>query len=692
MSAGGQPAPVDLLLVDDHEENLVALRAILASPEYRLVSATSGEQALAALLEQDFAVVLLDVVMPKMSGFEVANHMKQLERTRRIPILFLTAVATDVSQIYEAYAIGAVDYLIKPLDVRAVRAKVAVLADLYRQRQEIERQARLLRDAEQREHELRLAEVRVASDERYRKLIEGIDHTVGWSLQPDTLQLSFVSRRLPRILGYTAEQCAAPRFWLDRAHPEDRDVLLACFRRALAERSDQTCDHRSIAADGRVVWFRTSVSVVDQDGRPELHGVSADVTPLKHAERAQHFLAEATTALAAPLEYRETVTTLARVVVPEFADLCVIDALEERALTMLAVAGVEPKSALARELGARAPHDPSRPCAVAQASCSGRSVLVADVADPRWLGEALGAANPDALRDAGAVSGMIVPLHARGRVVAVTTLVSTTPGRRFGGEDLSLADELAARAALVVDNARLFDESRSATRAREELLAVVSHDLRSPLSSVALGAERLRLGPIEDGLLKTVDIIYRAAKQMERLVGDLVDFEQLKLKRLRIERRPHAAASLVLEAVEHHEAIAAEKAVTLEADASLDVDVLCDRARVLQVLSNILGNAIKFTPRGRSVKVAARRVDGAVRFAVADGGPGLSAEQITHVFDRFWQATGSRQTGLGLGLAIAKGIVEAHGGSIGVESEAGEGATFYFMLPIAERAVHAASA
>src|SRR5262249_14918085 len=148
-------------------------QAILASPAYRLVSVTSGEEALSALLRQDFALVLLDVVMPGMDGFEVANHMKALDRTKRIPILFLTAVATDVSQIYEAYSIGAVDYLIKPLDTRAVRSKVAVFADLYRQRTEIERQACLLRESDRREHSLRLAEARVASDERYRKLVEG---------------------------------------------------------------------------------------------------------------------------------------------------------------------------------------------------------------------------------------------------------------------------------------------------------------------------------------------------------------------------------------------------------------------------------------------------------------------------------------------------------------------------------------
>src|SRR5262245_48601240 len=159
------------LLVDDRPENLVALKAMLDRPEYQLIAVTSGIEALQVALRQNLALILLDVFMPEMDGFEVAVHLKEVERTRNIPIIFLTALATDVQQIYRAYAAGAVDYLIKPLDAEVVRKKVAVFVDLFRQRQEIERQAELLRAAERREFELRLAELRVASDARYRKLV-----------------------------------------------------------------------------------------------------------------------------------------------------------------------------------------------------------------------------------------------------------------------------------------------------------------------------------------------------------------------------------------------------------------------------------------------------------------------------------------------------------------------------------------
>src|SRR5262249_21971544 len=157
------------------------LKAILESPEYRLRTATSGEEALVLALNEDFAVVLLDVAMPRMDGFEVAMHLKKLERTRDIPILFVTAVATDVTHIYRAYNIGAVDYLVKPLDAEVVRKKVAVFVKLVRQRDEIRHQAKLLREAERRDYERKLADLQLAGDRRYQKLIEGIANVIGWT-------------------------------------------------------------------------------------------------------------------------------------------------------------------------------------------------------------------------------------------------------------------------------------------------------------------------------------------------------------------------------------------------------------------------------------------------------------------------------------------------------------------------------
>ena len=164
--------PVNILIVDDHPENVVALRALLMSEDYRVVDATSGENALRILLREDFALVLLDVRMPEMDGFEVATMMRRRDRTRSVPILFLTGEALDSASMYKGYIAGAVDYLLKPLDPAVVRAKVAVFAELHRQKQQIRHQAAELIEAERKASELVLTQLKLENEHREKKLLE----------------------------------------------------------------------------------------------------------------------------------------------------------------------------------------------------------------------------------------------------------------------------------------------------------------------------------------------------------------------------------------------------------------------------------------------------------------------------------------------------------------------------------------
>jgi PAS domain S-box-containing protein len=284
--------PVSILLVDDHPENLFALKAILASPDHHLVTASSGKEALALLpLREDFALILLDVSMPAMDGFEVAHRMKRSERTKHIPIVFVTAIASDASQVSKGYSVGAVDYLIKPLQPLIVRSKVRVFVDLYRQRRMSERRAAAVSEAKCQGYELRLAELRVAADRRYQRLVAGTDRTIGWLAKADTLRLSFVSRRAQKLLGYAPMEYVAPDFWARHVHPEDRAPVLAALRQAIIDRTDQECVHRFFAADGRELWFRTGLSVeAVEGGTGEIHGISFDITDLKRAEADRNLL------------------------------------------------------------------------------------------------------------------------------------------------------------------------------------------------------------------------------------------------------------------------------------------------------------------------------------------------------------------------------------------------------------------
>jgi signal transduction histidine kinase len=226
--------------------------------------------------------------------------------------------------------------------------------------------------------------------------------------------------------------------------------------------------------------------------------------------------------------------------------------------------------------------------------------------------------------------------------------------------------------------------AEEATRVRDELMAMVSHDLRNPLNVVLSHASLLLDQSVGVGERHRAQLeaIHRAVGQMTRLTRDLLDLSALESGQLRISPQPESPAALVKSACAQHEVAAAARSVSLQGEAPADApQVAADRDRIDQLFGNLIGNALRFTPAGGRILVTARPVADGVRFAVTDSGRGISDDDLPHVFDRFWQGKRSEGGGAGLGLAIASRIVEAHGGRIGVESETGEGSTFWFSLP-----------
>jgi signal transduction histidine kinase len=276
---------------------------------------------------------------------------------------------------------------------------------------------------------------------------------------------------------------------------------------------------------------------------------------------------------------------------------------------------------------------------------------------------------------------MVVPLSARGRILGILTLVASE--RTYDAADLALAGDLRSRVALTIDNARLYQEAKNAIGARDEVMAIVSHDLRTPLNTIAVTADLMqrRLGPGKE--TEKVQVMRRAARQMDRLIGDLLDLAKIESGSLRVERHPVDTEGLVGEISEMFGTVAAGRSQHLECDTTKGVVVSCDRGRALQILSNLVGNAIKFTPEGGTVRLRVERGAQEAIFAVSDSGPGIAPEELPHVFERFWQARKKAQTGIGLGLSIVKALVEAQDGRVWAESEPGHGATFFFTLPLA---------
>ena len=405
-------------------------------------------------------------------------------------------------------------------------------------------------------------------------------------------------------------------------------------------------------------------------------------------DAGMRFLAEASDVLASGFDIEKSLARVARLAVPQLADFCMFDvvSVESGRTQRVAVAHLDAGGEEAlRILGERynTDIDPRHP--VARALSGEGPVLVADARDLRT-------ARPDVVTPEHAdlvlrsrfTSFMTLPLPGLGRPCGAVTL-GTCGERRFGPEDVPFAEDVARRVGAAIDNARLYREAQQTAHARQEMLAVVSHDLRNPLAAVVTAASLIdrTLPPEDERTRKHARTIQRAADRMSRLIRDLLDLASIEGGRVSLVREPAPVAGILEEAAEMMQPLALERGLSLavvESPAE-PLQVGCDRERAMQIFSNLIGNALKFTPAGGSVSLSAAPRGNEVWFSVRDTGPGLRPEHLSRLFERYWQARRSPNEGIGLGLSIVKGLVEAHGGRIWVQSELGQGACFTFTLP-----------
>ena len=407
-------------------------------------------------------------------------------------------------------------------------------------------------------------------------------------------------------------------------------------------------------------------------------------------EKRFAFLAEVSALLDASLDYEPSFQKLARLVVPALADYCLIDEAEPNGgLRRIARAHADPEKE--KILYTNTQHPPEADDAdlarhpVLRVIRTGLPLLVSDFT-PDMVGVI---AHDDDHRSRLArldlKSYIIAPLVARGRVLGAITLAASDSGRRYRAPDVALVEEVARRAALAIDNARLYTLAQQAIRAREAVLAVVSHDLRNPLASILLNAsmllEMVPSGTLQPWMEDNLRQVVGSVEQTNRLITDLLDVSRMEESGgIPLDRSPVDARTLVAVAVRMLHPVAVARGVSLAAEGGGPLPVLADSDRVVQVLWNLIGNAVKFTDDGGEVRVSVERREGELRFTVADTGMGIAPEHQPFVFDRFRQVAGDRR-GVGLGLPIARGIVEAHGGRIWLESRLGEGTTVHFTLP-----------
>jgi PAS domain S-box-containing protein len=555
-----------------------------------------------------------------------------------------------------------------------------------RKRVEEERQKLLARERLARQQtDAAFARLR-DSEERFRLTIDNAP--IGMALVTLDGRFARVNAALCEIVGYTAPELERLRFQ-DITHPDDLEPDLA-FAKRLKSGEIPRCqfEKRYLRKDGGIVSVLLSISTLG-DGMPSYYITQVeDISERKRVEQEQRFLAEAGSVLASSLDYEQTLTTLCRLVVRDVADWCVVEIVGEQRdePLRLKVACADPsRTALGAQME-RIQIDPHRPHLVRPVLETGRPLLVERMTPEAVAAVAQSAEHLRLLRDIDPRSVMALPLKIREQLLGVLVFISSTPARLYGEADLRFAGAIAERAALAIENGRHYREAVHATRVRDEVLGVVAHDLRNPLSAILMQATALerRGAEPERRNQKPRQTILRAANRMNRLIQDLLDVTLIEARELGVERSRISTRQLLGDALEAQRPLAASTEIELRLDLVGDPpDVWGDPHRLCQVLENLVGNAIKFTPGGGRVIVGAAPRAREVLFWVADTGCGISSEGLPHVFDRFWQQKKAGSQGAGLGLPITRGIVEAHGGRIWVESTLGRGSVFFFTIPVA---------
>ncbi len=504
------------------------------------------------------------------------------------------------------------------------------------------------------------------------------------------------NRGAEELYGYAAAEALGRR---------SRDLLgtppeqVAAFMAALERegRWEGELTHTTKAGRRITVAARLALVALDQ-GRCVLE-VTRDVTEQRRAEQALRasearsvLLAEAGRVLGSSLDYETTLANFAKLAVPQVADWCAVDLLDERGvLRRLVVAHTNPnKVRLAHELQERYPPDPRLGTGPAHVVRTGQPELVSEIPDALLEHAARDPAHLALLRGLGLRSYMVVPLRVREQVLGAITFVTAESGRRFRLEDLAVAEELASRAALAIENARLYARAQEAIRTRDDFLAAASHDLKNPLGSIRANAQLLlrmleRTGAVPPQRLSSaLTSVISSADQMVEQINELLDVARLRLgEPLPLERAPTDLVALARRAVAAHQAAAERHRLELHTDETQLVGDW-DQARLQRVLGNLLSNAIKYSPAGGKIEITVRRVGGEAVLAVRDEGIGIPATDLPKIFERFERARNvvGRIGGSGIGLAVAKQIVEQHGGSITVASKEGAGSTFTVRLPL----------
>ncbi|MBV9864179.1 MAG: GAF domain-containing protein [Abitibacteriaceae bacterium] len=443
---------------------------------------------------------------------------------------------------------------------------------------------------------------------------------------------------------------------------------------------------------GQARWVQTFIHPLrDEDNN--LHGVvliHQDLTELKRSEDMLRFLTGVSTAVTSSLQYEAVLQNLTRLAVPYMADTCFVTLVEANGYFRRPAASYDgpQKEELANTLEQRCDIRLESLYGVPQVVRTAQPRLISEISDTLLEAATRRVEELQMLQELGVNSFMCVPMIAHNRTLGAITFVTTESRRHYNEADLAMAEELARRAALAVDNARLYEEAQEANRAKDEFLILAAHELRTPLTVLLGYAHLLKNDKLDAESRKTsIETVERNAWALVQVVNDIVDISRMNAGKVLIDLRPLTLTPIIEAAVENIQSAAESKAIRLEVTIDPGVGIVSgDSNRLQQVVWQLLSNAIKFTPVGGHIELHVTSTVTHARIMVTDNGVGISPQFLPHIFERFRQqdSTLTRSfKGLGMGLAIVRYLVEMHGGMVYATSAGeGEGATFTVELPM----------
>jgi signal transduction histidine kinase/CheY-like chemotaxis protein len=712
----------NVLIVDDTPANLLALRAVLAPLDVTVVEAASGPEAIARAESAQFALILLDVQMPAMDGFETAKRLRQSEPTRETPIIFLTAIQRDERYARVGYEIGGADYLMKPFDPDVLRARVRSFADLFNQREQL-RAVEVSRRTEERDAAIQqlVAFERIAASALesadldvflhsllgvFQDAVGSVDAAGILLKEGDRLETAAalglddgVTADFSELVGEGfAGVIAATQSPIHVAESDHSDLVPSSWRgrglRGLLgvplvvdgdvfgvayigsrQVSDFSISERKLFA---AMAARAAVAVdrVRSRRRVEelLEAERVARYQAEEAERRQRFLADTSVVLASSLDLAGTVGEVVRTIVPTYADFCAIDLVDEEGrLTRTAWAHSESsKDALWDRFAERS----EAFFGVTRVAETKTATLVSHALEgaPAGVrGEALAV-------ELGLRSWLSVPLRRPTRALGALSLGSVMEDRIYAEKDLAFAEEVAVRIAMAVENAELYRKAQAAIQIREDFVSIASHELKTPLTPLKLQLASLKKRPPEDraALLSRLSIADRQVDKLDELVSQLLDVSKIAAGRFELQPRWIDLKRIVERVVERFATNASGSTIQLRGE---EAQALLDPFRIEQLVTNLVSNAVKYG-QGKPVEVELATLDDRASILVRDQGIGIGVREQARIFDRFERAASVGQYGgFGLGLWIARQVAEACGGKIFVKSELGRGSEFTAVLP-----------